>query len=91
MTREEAKQAKPYTELPNGTHFSRHSFQLLIDKIYDDFEARTCESCRYSNIEPYIEEYGECEKGYGWYWNSHMEIGKDFGCNKWEAKDDSLD
>lgn len=49
----------------------------LIDKIYDDFESRTCESCEYLEILCENEESIVFE----------MAINrKDFGCNKWKQK-----
>ena len=63
----------------------RNTAMEAIDRICDDFESRTCESCKW-----YREEYNDkncisdtvliCEL----YDISH---GKDFGCNKWEKKD----
>ena len=58
----------------------------LIDEIYDDFESRTCENCKY-----FIDEKGTklqfCNArtvGGIIGWNGY---GKDFGCNKFERKD----
>ena len=48
MTREEAKKEKPYTDLPNGNHFSRHSYDAIIDKIYNSFENKTCKTCEFA-------------------------------------------
>ena len=51
----------------------------IINDIYDDFASRTCESCS---------EYLD-----GWCDILSQDVGKfsyftkDFGCNKWEAKD----
>lgn len=78
MTREEALK-----ELEIPGNFATY---MIIDIIYDDFESRTCSSCRH-----YEEVYNE--KG----WRTHHVMqcsiikepfSGDFGCNKWEAKDD---
>ena len=48
----------------------------LINKIYDDFESRTCKSCKHNK---------SCETLFVLLENisipAHL---KDFGCNKWE-------
>lgn len=80
MTREEAKEL--YT--PKSTYPMKMSF---IDKIYDDFEARTCESCKYgNNIDG--KDILLCGNAvcldlttYGQY-----VVTKNFGCNTWRAK-----
>jgi hypothetical protein len=50
-------------------------------------ESRTCENCKHTTFD-FNSDYSICEKGIGWYWNSRVECSKDFGCNKWESKDD---
>jgi hypothetical protein len=52
---------------------------LIVNKIYDDFESRTCESCRFytkTNQKNHI-----CNLEHD-IW--HL----DRGCGKWEKKDD---
>ena len=61
----------------------------LIDSIYDDFESRTCENCKWGNevgdktallcgqaVCQGLDEYGQ-----------YM-VCRDFGCNKWMEQDD---
>ena len=57
----------------------------IIDKIYDDFESRTCESCKYFMDKKiaYLCLFGDTRQ--------HMWIEENIfnsGCNKWEKKDD---
>jgi len=71
MTREEAKEL--YT--PKSTYHMKMHF---IDKIYDDFESRTCESCKYAE---------ESDTGYEYYCTKHNEYENSYmSCNKWEQK-----
>ena len=52
----------------------------LINKIYNDFESRTCENCRYFKPSHKAYKYAACEEiGY-------VTVPNDFGCNKWEQK-----
>ena len=66
--------------------YESNSVYALIEKIYDDFESRTCSNCKYGLQFDYVTDYGMCEKSYGWYWQGRMEITKDFGCNKFVRK-----
>ena len=58
----------------------------LIDEIYDDFETKVCSRCKY-----YVEE--ECKTITNWdcYYDQpcNWMPPDNFGCNKWEAKDES--
>lgn len=74
MTREEAKEL--YT--PKSTYPMKMRF---IDKIYDDFESRTCEGCRYFQ-EGICYNTAVCLMNGGEY----ILIAKEFSCNKWEQK-----
>lgn len=63
---------------------------MIIDKIYDDFESRTCESCKYWNpseesiLESNGDGYIDCDIVYA---ESNGTINKsNFCCNKWEQK-----
>ena len=82
MTREEAKQM-----LKNGYI---HPYQI-IDMVFDDFENRSCESCKHSKIEDNVWKNMRCncdsdimpyEDG-----AIHLHISKDFCYNQYEAKD----
>jgi hypothetical protein len=66
----------------------------IVDKIYDDFESRTCSNCKFCEVE-YIEDatkYLQCiNENSLLYMTSINDINdthKDFGCNQWENKDD---
>ena len=77
MTREEAYKKKSLDT------------KWLIDKIYDDFESRTCESCEYASG---IYSDGQltnfrCKVRNEDQWSHVHEIG--FGCNKWSNNDNS--
>ena len=53
----------------------------LIDKIYDDFESRVCENCKHHK---YIEKsYRMCNK-------LEIATSSDFGCNRFERREDEL-
>lgn len=65
--------------------------QDMVNKIYDDFESRTCENCKH--YEEIIQGIGECSndiyEGFSAglvYDYDNMFLPKDFGCNKWESK-----
>jgi hypothetical protein len=57
----------------------------IIDQIYDDFESRTCESCKYSKTHKgkTIEDGVECSNQYMY----RKFLLKDFGCNLYERKE----
>ena len=60
----------------------------LIDDIYNDFESRTCESCKYHYStgecsELFIDVIGEYDAD-----TILMHTSDDFSCNKWEKKND---
>ena len=52
----------------------------IVNKIYDDFESRTCNNCVYYNS--MNESSGLCEH----LGLPELGVDSDFGCNKWEAK-----
>ena len=79
MHREEAKKA--YNEDPQENCIG------LIDKIFDDFESRTCDNCTYymvdeskcgllCNMQPSDHYVGE----------NLMSVSPDFGCVRWQPK-----
>ena len=63
--------------------------KILVDKIYDDLESRTCENCKHSSI---AEDTWSgkvvsmfCDLGIGeWETCDVMMTSPSFGCNKWE-------
>ena len=61
------------------------NFSLALRVMIDKFNEGTCDSCRHWND-------GQCEKLVyftdGGYTNNYMETEADFGCNRWEAKEE---
>lgn len=90
MTREEALDRKKYIvshrDSSGGEIFGLQAFsefELIehINKIYDDFESRTCSSCKfYGDIWFRDCTIAGCTK-------LRISVGKTFSCNKWESKD----
>lgn len=64
------------------------SFRVsIINKIYDTFESRICDNCKYLNTE-LISDTILCDKtvsSHNSTWKS--EVHKSFGCNKWQGKE----
>lgn len=85
MTREEA-----HEELHFGDKLGYIDFNLLhigIEQIYDDFENRSCNSCKSIKQDKDIPSLTYCSKGIAEYQSeSYPSVGKDFYCNRWEAK-----
>ena len=66
----------------------------MVDKIYDDFESRTCENCKHSYSSSIVNPTHCSEVTFPYFnevdaeWEDmSMEITKDFGCNKFERKE----
>ena len=79
MNREKALwRVRPKTEqddLKDVTHDTLvEVHNATIDEIYDDFEQRTCENCKYKERHKCIQRD-----------NGMMLITSDFGCNRWEV------
>lgn len=75
------KEAKKY----DWFRHDREDIEKHIDKIYDDFESRTCENCiNYSDTE---NEGFWCEEFEESFININ-ERPENFGCNKWERIDE---
>lgn len=57
-----------------------------IDCIYDDFESRICDNCKYFTFENEI--IGTCQKGIydKQLCSSEDHLVSSFGCNKWKSK-----
>ena len=88
MNREEAKEYfRINYESPDGDYaLDAEDTEYVIDKVYDDFESRTCVNCKYLNI-TLISDFMLCDKKVSsthGTWKS--EINKDFGCNKFKRK-----
>lgn len=63
--------------------------ELGLKMIYDDFENRTCENCKYSKQTIDFSQLYDCSEGVGSLigYGDYM-VDKDFGCNKWVNKDE---
>ena len=62
------------------------SINSIIDNIFDDFESRTCENCKYNKEQDDFMIFCDkemCQDGSKMMWHSFT---KDFCCNKWESK-----
>ena len=83
MTREEALVKVPLREKNWGI-----VAQGVINQIYDEFESRTCDNCRYRQTNNANDMYW-CINQYGAnkYRNMDIRVDLDFGCNKFERKD----
>ena len=95
MTRDEAKSSYSFMmedEDYNGElfdYFDENDYHKHIDKIYDDFESRTCKTCKWFDIDESIDP----NKHFGWCNNKESCCVSNictlsFGCNKWESKDE---
>lgn len=49
----------------------------LLNEVYDDFDSRTCDNCKW---------HTDIEKSYRYCDVVGVGTSNDFGCNKWEAK-----
>lgn len=54
----------------------------LVDKIYDDFESRTCENCKHSIKE--AKKFSDVL--FCGYALKFAQVKKDFGCNEFKSK-----
>ena len=78
MTREEAQNGLQWTAT-NEIMLENRAIKL-IDRIYDDFESRTCANCKhYKRISDYP---NKCE----YHETYNLIFTNDFGCNKFEQK-----
>jgi len=89
MTREEAK--AEIVDNTNKWHYYLDDKKMLrkIDDIYDDFESRICENCKHLGHTIAAREYRkpQCMR-YVIPNCPHQFTNLDFGCNKFERKDD---
>jgi len=83
MTREQARKV----------HISGQGGYDFIDKIYDDFESRTCESCKYFTSVMNNQEPMECSNEFLNKMDENLDVSdnyfrpdKNFGCNKYKQK-----
>ncbi len=81
MTREEAK--KMFREDVDA-YGKPKKIMTKIDKIFDYFENRSCENCKYYK-KSISQDYETCflikNNGY------NLDCDKDFCCNRWENKE----
>lgn len=93
MTKDEAKKLVLHNlvfgEADGRNFIDDDNVLILIDKIYDDFESRTCSSCEHSFESEYA-GWLDCNKCCGEevvYGTSDTVVSRSFMCNKWEKKD----
>ena len=60
--------------------FAIKEYKKWVNKIYDDFESKTCSNCKLLNGGIGCEIYPAA-----WNWLDISET--EFGCNQWELKD----
>lgn len=83
MTREEAKDSL-FRFIERDMTMKNISFEIAIDAIYDDFESRICENCKYSSVIQGTDRlFCGCDEA-----EQLPTVNKDFGCNKFERKTD---
>ena len=73
MTREEAQDE--IRRAIDGWKIKQRELRQIINEIYDSFESRTCENCKYSTNDNWV-----CDAGIG-------RPSKDFGCLNFDIKD----
>ena len=87
MTRTEAhKRMGAFLDAGNGWKDKENIVHphVLVMKIFDAFESRTCENCKHF-MESSDGDIGACNKGIGE--DSFNEtVTASFGCNKWEPR-----
>ena len=59
--------------------FDKKSLKMIVNKIYDDFESRTCESCKYISADK-----NKCNANNSAIVWLDIETFSDFGCNQWK-------
>ena len=58
--------------------------EKLINAIHDDFESRTCESCKYGQM--VLSDRAQCGNSLNPFTYAGVTLDRDFCCNKWEKK-----
>lgn len=90
MAREEAKQYAEEIYKVKSTYNEKMFWKdKFIDAIYDDFESRTCENCKYWEKDDTgygCAEYrlGYCSKDVGNGFTINNATKHNFGCNEWK-------
>ena len=89
MKREEAIDRKNWMSSIDVGFIAFDEAKLIrhINKIYDDLEHRTCESCKYCIKDVICEGSRECEEGISFIQSEAFCLveGTD-GCNRWKQK-----
>jgi len=83
MTREEAKEIIYYSFFEKGKYgLTKNNIFKLINKIYNDFESRTCKNCsQYKDGKCRIFQGAKCK------YTLDVIDDKNFGCNRFERKE----
>jgi len=58
--------------------------KIVIDKIYDDFEDKICDNCKYIKKDKYNLRYCCCPTSP--LSSTNQALHPTFGCNRWEQK-----
>jgi hypothetical protein len=85
MTRESIKEENKSNaqSIPYGEWgIFQEDVEYIIDKIYDDFESRTCENCKHYINKPII---SYCNNDNSMAYNLEENLVRSDGCNKWET------
>jgi len=88
MTREEAKNIFSYEN-----RYTPEQYDSKVDSIYDDFENRSCNNCKWYDKELNKKVIGMCRNTKSpveWIGSMYSENKQclNFNCNKWESKND---
>lgn len=89
MNRDEAQKLMKSHESDIRTSIESNTVALILDKIYDDFESKTCERCIFHDKNLMIcknhslnlmKDGGELLHN-----GMFLNVDNDFSCNKWET------
>ena len=92
MTKEEAfENLDALAKSINGELVDYSDADHLIEAIYDDFENKVCENCKYFEDttkcrHPYNKQYYYCDGESG----MPMSVSKDFGCILFERRENEI-
>ena len=74
---------KEKLKIAENSLYRADKYNEVVDELIE-LKSRTCESCRYFKVSKLNENYCINDESMGFYAKYLL---KDFGCNKWEAKD----
>ena len=85
MTRLDAKELNTH----KSSKMQVQRWNEAVDKLFDYFGSRTCENCKYwtDNEDCKLLKYDYCAS-YDYYEVRNLTTEQNFGCNKFEAKND---